>query len=413
MKVGEQYNPWKLFTGIFIPESIVRLSHEILSPGAKLLFGRLCWHAGKNGECFPSHVTLAEEIGVAERTIRDYLKELEDGGFVIRIRAGNYHMYGFIWHQSLEDSLRVTEKEHRHDPAGAAKNEENDESTGASTGTIPPKHRHDPAVAYKDVREELREVRELKQTPIVPFPEEVPTEPLTGKYSETDVIAVDAKYDSLHNRLESSAGRKIPRALSKNQRKIDGLLAEKGLPHMQGKLDQFFEDGGKSMDEFLKEFRPPVKRIGAGASMGRQSNRRPQEASFSRNGQADLSRTYSPRSVDREVTAPPEAYRWNAMVPDHQWKIWDADLQKAWESATAGMGKHFDVWLLQCQKLSPAAKQHQYGAKFTLAKALEQWVKILNGDWDWLLKKAEEPMTATDRLIAKYKAQAAEEAAAQ
>ena len=42
--VGQAFNPYKFFTGIFIPEQICR--YKGLSTGAKLIYGRLCRYAG-------------------------------------------------------------------------------------------------------------------------------------------------------------------------------------------------------------------------------------------------------------------------------------------------------------------------------------------------------------------------------
>lgn len=107
MIVGELYNPKKLFTGIFVPESMARLPTSCLSPGAKLLFGRLSWHVNEEGECFPSREKLAEEIGASESSVRDYLRELENEAFIIRVRSGpKSNNYDFPWHPVLESSLR-------------------------------------------------------------------------------------------------------------------------------------------------------------------------------------------------------------------------------------------------------------------------------------------------------------------
>ena len=48
-----------------------------LSGNAKLLYSRLMLYAGKNGICTPSHETLAAEIGVKERQVRNILAELK------------------------------------------------------------------------------------------------------------------------------------------------------------------------------------------------------------------------------------------------------------------------------------------------------------------------------------------------
>jgi hypothetical protein len=71
-----------LFTGIFIPEALVRSG--LVSAGAKLAYGRLARYAGQDGMCFPAVDTLAEEVGVCGRQVQKYLAELEK---LIRRRA--------------------------------------------------------------------------------------------------------------------------------------------------------------------------------------------------------------------------------------------------------------------------------------------------------------------------------------
>jgi hypothetical protein len=75
MQVGQPFNPFRLFTGIFIPEGLVRANG--ISPGAKLAYGRLARYAGQDGRCYPSMGALAAEIAVGERQARKYITELE------------------------------------------------------------------------------------------------------------------------------------------------------------------------------------------------------------------------------------------------------------------------------------------------------------------------------------------------
>ena len=75
LQPGRPFNPFRFFTGIFIPEALVRC--RLISPGAKLAYGRLARYAGQNGRCFPAVETLAHEIGVGGRQAQKYLAELE------------------------------------------------------------------------------------------------------------------------------------------------------------------------------------------------------------------------------------------------------------------------------------------------------------------------------------------------
>jgi len=62
------FNPYRRFTGIFIPESLVRC--RWLSAGAKLAWGRLARHAGHDGPCYPTMKILGREIGIGERQVQ-------------------------------------------------------------------------------------------------------------------------------------------------------------------------------------------------------------------------------------------------------------------------------------------------------------------------------------------------------
>jgi len=63
--IGDPFNPYGMFNGIWVPEALLRCPD--LSPSAKLLYGRLARFAGENGRCFPSVETLAVELGMTAR----------------------------------------------------------------------------------------------------------------------------------------------------------------------------------------------------------------------------------------------------------------------------------------------------------------------------------------------------------
>ena len=72
LQVGQPFNPFKLFNGIYIPEALVRAKG--ISPGAKLTYGRLTRYAGQDGNCHPSVPTLASEIATSVRQTQKYLR---------------------------------------------------------------------------------------------------------------------------------------------------------------------------------------------------------------------------------------------------------------------------------------------------------------------------------------------------
>jgi hypothetical protein len=54
--IGDSFAPYKKFVGLIIPEALARCLW--LSPGAKLVDGRLTRYAGRNGKCHPAVATL-------------------------------------------------------------------------------------------------------------------------------------------------------------------------------------------------------------------------------------------------------------------------------------------------------------------------------------------------------------------
>ena len=104
LRIGQAFNPYKLFTGICIPEALVR--YRGLSCGAKIAYGRLARYAGENGRCFPSIPTLATEIGIGATQARTYVHELSEKRFiVIEERPGSSGIYKFLWHEAFAGEI--------------------------------------------------------------------------------------------------------------------------------------------------------------------------------------------------------------------------------------------------------------------------------------------------------------------
>jgi hypothetical protein len=58
------------------------LTKKELSVGAKLAYAMLLKYAWGDEACFPGQVTLANDMGAAERSVRTYLKELESASLL-------------------------------------------------------------------------------------------------------------------------------------------------------------------------------------------------------------------------------------------------------------------------------------------------------------------------------------------
>lgn len=74
---------------LIIPEPVA--SHPDLCPAAKLFFGRLTQFTQKKGFCWASNAYLGELMGVDERTIKRWLSDLKDIGF-IRIETKKHQL---------------------------------------------------------------------------------------------------------------------------------------------------------------------------------------------------------------------------------------------------------------------------------------------------------------------------------
>lgn len=53
-----------------------------LSAGAKLVYAMLLKYAWSNDFCFPGQGRLAQDVRVTDRSVRNYLAELKDGGYI-------------------------------------------------------------------------------------------------------------------------------------------------------------------------------------------------------------------------------------------------------------------------------------------------------------------------------------------
>ena len=107
LQVGERFNPYQRFDGIFIPEAIYK--YRGISPGAKLVYGRLCRYAGANGDAYPAVATLGNELGISREQTRLYLRELEALKFIQSDPEPGYRShYFFLWHQAFSNGDRGT-----------------------------------------------------------------------------------------------------------------------------------------------------------------------------------------------------------------------------------------------------------------------------------------------------------------
>lgn len=112
MKTGDQFNPYKIFNGCYIPFSLMECTE--LSSSAKLVYARLTAYAGQDGLAFPKHETLAKDLGFKSRnSVIVALKELVKFKLIEPTKAEGkdrlFHksnQYRFLWNDLLIDSLK-------------------------------------------------------------------------------------------------------------------------------------------------------------------------------------------------------------------------------------------------------------------------------------------------------------------
>jgi hypothetical protein len=122
---GHPFNPYRMFTGVFIPEGLARCTW--LSGGAKLAWGRLARYAGIDGRCHPTMKTLGEQIGVGERQAQKDVSELERKKLIRRVsrfsgRRQTSNAFEFLWHELFEEGVNDRSGEGVNDRSGAGAN---------------------------------------------------------------------------------------------------------------------------------------------------------------------------------------------------------------------------------------------------------------------------------------------------
>lgn len=108
-------NPYKLFVGSMVPNWL--LCRREISSSAKLLYARLCQHAGEDGKAFPGGEKLAEEIGASVPTVRRLVAELKEAGLIeVKIeKYGETARYYFLDHEWIS-GVRSIESETSREP---------------------------------------------------------------------------------------------------------------------------------------------------------------------------------------------------------------------------------------------------------------------------------------------------------
>lgn len=141
MKPGEPFNPYRRYPGALIPEPIYK--YRGLSPGAKVMYGRLCRYGGEDGKVFPAIATLGEELGIGSTQARQYVHELAAKRFIgIDSESGKVSSYTFLWHDAFEGSTGTVRKAPPLRKTGGVTPSENRRGTPTENrNTTPPENR--------------------------------------------------------------------------------------------------------------------------------------------------------------------------------------------------------------------------------------------------------------------------------
>ena len=107
MEVGKRFNPYKGFTGSWLPNWL--LDRNEISCKSKLVYARLCQFAGKDGKCHPSRKTLSKEIGISLSKVDRALRELKECKLIEADRRGltKSNSYYFLLHEWQEGCKKL------------------------------------------------------------------------------------------------------------------------------------------------------------------------------------------------------------------------------------------------------------------------------------------------------------------
>jgi hypothetical protein len=160
LQPGQPFNPYGMFTGIFIQEALVRCAS--ISAGAKLAWGRLARYAGADGRCYPTMKTLAEEIGVGERQAQKYVAELERKKLIRRVsrfrgRGQTSNSFEFLWHTVFQEGVNDRSGEGVNNRSGEGVNDSSPKESQSEESQ--PEESHNIDLDYRRTNRKNRDSR--------------------------------------------------------------------------------------------------------------------------------------------------------------------------------------------------------------------------------------------------------------
>ena len=96
-----------------VPNAILKAKD--VSPGAKLAYTMLLSYAWHNNLCYPGQERLAEDMGVTDRSVRNYLKELEKNKYLTVRQLGQGKTNTYDLYLTAKD-LRTSGSDRKYFP---------------------------------------------------------------------------------------------------------------------------------------------------------------------------------------------------------------------------------------------------------------------------------------------------------
>jgi hypothetical protein len=103
----KSYNPKSHAPSVYIPAWLLQIPSSKLSLQAKVLYGRLAQWSTTRATVHRTTKQLSEEIGVDQRVIERFLKELRDVSLIdtYQIKSGGPNHYRFLDHPWIHENL--------------------------------------------------------------------------------------------------------------------------------------------------------------------------------------------------------------------------------------------------------------------------------------------------------------------
>lgn len=172
-EAGQRFNPYKLFTGAYIPRAI--LEYRKLSANAKLLWAKMAELSMGHDSVTATHKRLADGIGLSPRSIPNAIDKLIEEKFIEKVLPSGTdrldHVavtYFFRWHPIMESALRPRTESVIRPPAESIIGDSDTENEEGVPPPTPPNEDTEPdRVPYADIVHAYNE--SIRNTPLKPI----------------------------------------------------------------------------------------------------------------------------------------------------------------------------------------------------------------------------------------------------